>query len=328
MKISTQQGYASLVLTALVAAISILGLSMVFSKKDTQAQTSPEVKLYLQPSSVTIAPGTSFSVPVRLNTNGVNVNAVQADITYPSNLLTLESINTSGSAFALDVVNTGASGNISIVRGSFTPVSGNNLLVATMNFKAITAGTATLKFLDSSAAVNSSTDSLTSSPDTVLTIAAVATPTPSPSPTATPKPSATPVGQSTIKIYGAGTPVDNIYPNLRLQIKTSSGTWTTVKTFNNVQGNSSTRNFQELVYTHSSKVTPDKIRIRFINDKHAPKLGQDRNLIVDRINVDGIDIQTERETTYSEGSWSPSTGCKAGFKKSEWLHCNGFFEYR
>lgn len=61
---------------------------------------------------------------------------------------------------------------------------------------------------------------------------------------------------------------------------------------------------------------------------YLPAKKEDRNLIVDKINIDGKDYQSEAATTYSLGSWAPSDGCKAGFKKSEWLHCNGYFEYR
>jgi hypothetical protein len=51
-------------------------------------------------------------------------------------------------------------------------------------------------------------------------------------------------------------------------------------------------------------------------------------LYVDKINLNGVDIETEKATTFSTGSWSSTDGCADGFKQSEWLHCNGYFEFR
>ncbi len=51
-------------------------------------------------------------------------------------------------------------------------------------------------------------------------------------------------------------------------------------------------------------------------------------LIVDRIEINGTQYQTEDPTTQSTGSWNPATGCSQGTKQSEWLQCaNGWFDY-
>ena len=51
-------------------------------------------------------------------------------------------------------------------------------------------------------------------------------------------------------------------------------------------------------------------------------------LIIDRIEIDGTQYQTEDPTTQSTGSWNPATGCSQGTKQSEWLQCaSGWFDY-
>lgn len=289
------------------------------------AQNTPQkIALYLTPGSLSYTPGTTFTVPVKLDTGTTGINAIQADITYPANLLAVESIDDSGSAFALSVTKTALNGDISIIRGSFTPVKGNNLLIANINFKALASGIAPLEFKESSAAVNGPTDSLTDSPGVTLTLSYPASTSPSPKPS--PSPSA--AQKSVIKIYAAGTPALKVYPNMRLEIKNPANSrWENIKTFKNIKGNITTRSFQEFTYTYKSQIVPSGIRLRFINDWFNPDIG-DRNLIIDKINLDGVDIQSEGDSVYSTGTWSPGNGCGGGFKKSEWLHCNGYFEYR
>lgn len=300
----------------------VVALSLYFSFPSVSAQTTNQVKMYLNSSSLNVQTGASLSVPIYLDTNSASINAVQSDINYPKNLLAIESINASSSAFPLEVVNKAVDGHISIVRGSFSPIKGNNLLIAVINFKAIAPGSASLTFLESSAAVNSPVDSLTSSPPLTLTISSV----PTPAPSKTPLPSPSPKG-SVIKIYAAGVPALNVYPSIQLQVKNTQGQWVGVKSWNNIKGNHSTRQFMEFIYNHPTKIMPNTIRVRFTNDYYNPAQNQDRNLIIDKINLDGMDFHSESQTTLSQGSWNPAAGCKEGFKKSEWLQCPGFFQY-
>jgi hypothetical protein len=74
-----------------------------------------------------------LSVQIWANTNGQNVNAVQANLTYPIDKLNFVNLDFTNSAFGLAVQGDGGNGQIRIARGNFTPVSGN-LLVATINF--------------------------------------------------------------------------------------------------------------------------------------------------------------------------------------------------
>ncbi len=99
----------------------------------------------------------------------------------------------------------------------------------------------------------------------------------------------------------------------------------TVKVFDEVKGNAKIGTFEIYSYEHPSKVVHSQIKIVFLNDYH--RFREDRNLRVDKIIVDGEVLQTENSSVYSTGTWSMRTGCKAGYKKSEWLHCGGYFQY-
>ncbi len=316
-------------LSHLSVIIFIIGLFLFdFSSLDrpaSLAQSPDEVKLYLQSSSPTVTKGDTFMMEILLDTNGQSFNAVQAEIAYPASLLSLVTIDTASSAFGADMLNFGAEGKVSIVRGSFTPVTGNGLVVAKLTFKAADSGQAELAFQTDSAVVNSQTNSLTSSPGLVIII------NPSlPLPSASVLPSASPITTSSrLAIYAAGTQVANIYPTLKLQVQNpKTKRWEDKKSFTNVRGNPSDRTFVKFIYTHPTKLNLEQIRLVFTNDKYLPKQNQDRNLRIDKIILDGIDYQTEHPQTFSTGSWNSETGCQAGNKSSEWLQCNGYFQFR
>jgi hypothetical protein len=168
----------------------------------------------------------------------------------------------------------------------------------------------------------------TTIPSPTNTLVPTASPTkiPSPTPTrippsATPTriPSATPI-TTKITIYAAGTPSSNVYPTMYLRVKGSN-----VATYPNVRGNPSTNTYQAFTYTYPGTLTRSDIRVGFSNDQSGS--GGDRNLIVDRIMLNNTTYQTEAPSTYSVGSYTKSTGCKGGYKASQVLHCNGYFQY-
>ena len=75
------------------------------------------------------------------------------------------------------------------------------------------------------------------------------------------------------------------------------------------------------------EVTPDQIRVVFLNDAYNPSVGFDRNLQVDNIVVNSRVIETESDQVFSTGTWDPVDGVTAGFKNSEILHSNGYFQF-
>lgn len=114
--------------------------------------------IYLTPVTNTIAPGASFSIQVRENSGTTNVNAVQANFSYPTSLLTFVNIDTTGTAFTTSAPSSGGSGQVSIAAGVIGGVTGDQL-IATVNFTSnSTSGSAALAFTSGTALVSSSTN--------------------------------------------------------------------------------------------------------------------------------------------------------------------------
>ena len=72
-------------------------------------------------------------------------------------------------------------------------------------------------------------------------------------------------------------------------------------------------------------VTADRVRVAFTNDNGGG--GFDRNLDVDFLRIDGQTFQTEAASTFSTGTWLPQDGVREGFRQSETLHADGYFQY-
>ena len=99
-----------------------------------------------------------------------------------------------------------------------------------------------------------------------------------------------------------------------------------VQAWNNIGGNSSARLFQSYAYTAATALSPDRIRVAFTNDLYEPGT-IDRNLQVDRIQIDNTIYETEAETVFSTGTYLAADGIQPGFRQSEFLHSNGYFQY-
>lgn len=123
-----------------------------------------------------------------------------------------------------------------------------------------------------------------------------------------------------IVITAAGTPVGGEYPTLDLVIKGQ-----VAATFTNIRGNPEARNFETRSYVYTGVLQASDIRLQFTND--IASATEDRNVRVDKINLNGIDYQTESPNVTSVGSWDSGAGCGIGNKQSEWLHCAGYFQY-
>ena len=90
---------------------------------------------------------------------------------------------------------------------------------------------------------------------------------------------------SSVEIFAAGATGEE---NLDLLIDGQ-----VVQTIFNVGGDASTRDFQRFTFHTDQAVTPGNIGIRFSNDAFDPSIGLDRDLIVDRIAVDGVSVEAE-----------------------------------
>jgi chitodextrinase len=141
------------VMVVFATAMLVAGLVIILSKA---APAPPTV--YLSPSSMVVGPSGTVTVQVRENSGTTAVNAVQANFSYPTSLLTFVSIDGTGSAFGTAAQGTGSAGQVSIARGTScatgcTTLTGDQL-VATVTFTATSAnGAAALAFTSGTALV-------------------------------------------------------------------------------------------------------------------------------------------------------------------------------
>jgi glucose/arabinose dehydrogenase len=125
-------------------------------------------------------------------------------------------------------------------------------------------------------------------------------------------------GHLAIEIRAAGS-----YGNEEMQLQIGNQvvqTWTVTNTglFN--------RQFQTYVANIDGANVND-IRINFTNSIYDPSQNIDSNLGIDWIRVDGVQYQTEAPEVFSTGTWLPGIGITPGYKQSEILHDNGYFQY-
>jgi hypothetical protein len=104
-----------------------------------------------------------------------------------------------------------------------------------------------------------------------------------------------------------------------------AGTWANI-------GKTARGGLQEMRYRVTSKITNKQIQIRFTNDACAWNAitrkcnGEDRNLRVDRIVIDGITYATSSVSVYKQGV-KQGNSCANGTFLTSWLDCNGYFQY-
>ena len=123
---------------------------------------------------------------------------------------------------------------------------------------------------------------------------------------------------STVEVFAAGsTGEENLDIFINGQFET---------TFFAVGGDVDQRDFVRLVFETDQDVTTGDVGIAFGNDAYDPSIGLDRNLLVDRIVVDGVTAQTEDPATFSTGIYRDGvTG--PGFFETELFNINATFTY-
>jgi hypothetical protein len=157
----------------------------------------------LSPTSVSVTNGQSFNIAVRINSDQ-SMNAVDAHILYPSNLLDVVTIDTNGSAFPNSAQQSTSAGSIKIGRYSAanTSVTGNQL-IATITFKTKAAGSGQVTVASDSAISSDGNEIYGGSTPSTISIAAPAASTPTtnttPSTTNNSAPATTPTNTGTSK---------------------------------------------------------------------------------------------------------------------------------
>lgn len=85
--------------------------------------------------------------------------------------------------------------------------------------------------------------------------------------------------------------------------------------------------FQPFIYESADTVTADQIRVEFLNDTYDPVNNIDSNLRLDAVVIDGQRFETEDPSVFSTGSWLATDGIVPGFRQSEYLNANGYFQF-
>lgn len=110
--------------------------------------------LSLVPATGRFKVGETF--PVTIVIDGTDaVNAVQTDISFPAEILTVASTDFNMSPFPIQAELTLGAGSIRAVRGAITPVSGPHVF-GVIRFAVVAVGTAAVRFLDTSLALRAS----------------------------------------------------------------------------------------------------------------------------------------------------------------------------
>ncbi len=103
--------------------------------------------LYLSPGSGTYVIGGTFSVAVKVNSSGQEINSAEGLISYDTNLLTAVSVSKGGSIFMFWPVEPNISGGtISFGGGRPTPYNGSAGHIISITFKAKKSGSAQVRF--------------------------------------------------------------------------------------------------------------------------------------------------------------------------------------
>jgi hypothetical protein len=230
--------------SAIIAGVALVAFGYAAIRIFAASGTA---SLSLTPAIGTYAPGQAVDVKVNVNTGGGQVNAVEADFTYPTAQLQYKSVDDAGSVFGLSAFTSASGGTIKLARatnGGTPPYTGTGL-VATIHFTALASGSASLAFLTSSHVLRStdSTDILATTTGAVYTIAVQATPAPTPGHTPTPTPAktttpapktgtgATPTTSPTASVVaGAGAPSTDPSGSIQPQATSTVVTVPTTKT--------------------------------------------------------------------------------------------------
>src|SRR3972149_335420 len=102
-------------------------------------------ELFAMPQTGTHALNTTFSLDVKINSQGDSINAAQAHVTFPATILEVSSVSVSGSVFGFwpeEPVFSNANGTVDFIGGTVNGVSGASLQVLTIVFKTKSVGEA------------------------------------------------------------------------------------------------------------------------------------------------------------------------------------------
>jgi len=88
-----------------------------------------------------------------------------------------------------------------------------------------------------------------------------------------------------------------------------------------------TADYETFTYNSDATIIADQVKVEFFNDAWDPIAGIDSNVRLDSIAIDGTVYETEDPSVFSTGTWLPADGIQPGFRQSEILHVNGYFQF-
>lgn len=97
----------------------------------------------------------------------------------------------------------------------------------------------------------------------------------------------------------------------------------TVATFDNVPQQGATYSYR----LPSGAVTPEQVRIAFLNDVYDPANGIDRNVTITALSIDGTVYDPNDPAVFSTGTWREQDGVTPGFGRGGTLHTNGYLQF-
>lgn len=127
----------------------------------------------------------------------------------------------------------------------------------------------------------------------------------------------TPNTETFIEIQASGKTVGSEPPKIALDIKGEQVMYTFV----------SDRSTSYNYTFRGASLKPEDVRVRFMNDYTDRQTQESRDVRIDYIKINGVKYESEHESVFSTGTWSKGEKCNGGYKKSDWLHCNGYFQY-
>ena len=97
-----------------------------------------------------------------------------------------------------------------------------------------------------------------------------------------------------------------------------------VATFDDLGTGAYSNRFNTLSYQSEEAISAGDVRIEFVNDAYTPIY---RDVQIDAIVIDGQRFEAESPDVYSTGTWKRADGVTAGYRESEFLQVNGYFQF-
>lgn len=138
----------SLYLGATEVEKAYLGTKLVYGTGEDGEDNPPASQgvLFITPATGTFAVNDTVQFQIRANSFTTEVNTVQANLSYPTNRLTFQSISRTGSPFTTAIQEQGGSGTVKLGVGILAGYTSGDQLVGTITFTANAAGTAAITF--------------------------------------------------------------------------------------------------------------------------------------------------------------------------------------